>query len=186
MISKKELLKEMNISYGQLYRWKREGLIPDEWFIKQAVSTGQETYFKRDLIIPRIKKILELKEEKSIEELKQFFSPTNDDKVFSIRDLVLIKEIDPIVLKYFSKQKEEFNVMEVVMICFFSMNEEDIDYTKYIDVDFSKIKENDLFCYITNDDKLLICKQMKYIDKDIKFKTIVNLDDIKKMINKEI
>ena len=186
MISKKELLKEMNISYGQLYRWKREGLIPDEWFIKQAVSTGQETYFKRDLIIPRIKKILELKEEKSIEELKQFFSPTNDDKIFSIRDLVLIKEIDPIILKYFSKQKEEFNLMEVVMICFFSMNEKDIDYTKYIDVDFSKIKENDLFCYITNDDKLLICKQMEYINKEIKFKTIVNLDDIKKMINKEI
>lgn len=76
--------------------------------------------------------------------------------------------------------------MEVVMICFFSMNEKDIDYTKYIDVDFSKIKENDLFCYITNDDKLLICKQMEYIDKEIKFKTIVNLDDIKKMINKEI
>ena len=60
MISKKDLLKEMNISYGQLYRWKREGLIPDEWFIKQSVSTGQETFFKRDLIIPRIKQILEL------------------------------------------------------------------------------------------------------------------------------
>ena len=55
MISKKDLLNEMKISYGQLYRWKREGLIPDEWFIKQSVSTGQETYFKRDLIIPRIK-----------------------------------------------------------------------------------------------------------------------------------
>lgn len=186
MISKKELLKEMNISYGQLYRWKREGLIPDEWFIKQSVSTGQETYFKRDLIIPRIKKILELKEEKSIEELKQFFNPNNDEKVFSIRDLVLIKEIDPIVLKYFSKRKEEFNVMEVVMICFFSMNEKDIDYTKYIDVDFSKIKENNLFCYITTDDKLLICKQMEYIDKDMKFKIITNLDEIKKMINNEI
>ena len=61
MISKKDLLNEMNISYGQLYRWKREALIPDEWFIKQSVSTGQETYFRKDLIIPRIKKILELK-----------------------------------------------------------------------------------------------------------------------------
>ena len=46
MISKKDLLKEMNISYGQLYRWKREGLIPDEWFNKQSVSTGQETFFE--------------------------------------------------------------------------------------------------------------------------------------------
>ena len=63
MISKKDLLKEMNISYGQLYRWKREGLIPDEWFIKQSVSTGQETFFKRELIIPRIKAILDLKDQ---------------------------------------------------------------------------------------------------------------------------
>ena len=62
MISKKDLLKKMDISYGQLYRWKREGLIPDEWFIKQSVSTGQETYFKETLIIPRIEKILELKD----------------------------------------------------------------------------------------------------------------------------
>ena len=60
MISKKDLLKEMNISYGQLYRWKREGLIPGEWFNKQSVSTGQETFFERNLIIPRIKKIIEL------------------------------------------------------------------------------------------------------------------------------
>ena len=43
MISKKDLLIQTNISYGQLYRWKREGLIPEEWFIKKSVSTGQET-----------------------------------------------------------------------------------------------------------------------------------------------
>ena len=35
LISKKDLLAETGISYGQLYRWKREQLIPEEWFIKQ-------------------------------------------------------------------------------------------------------------------------------------------------------
>ena len=54
MISKKELLDKMNISYGQLYRWKREGLIPDEWFIKQSVSTDQETFFDEKLILKPI------------------------------------------------------------------------------------------------------------------------------------
>ncbi|NFS84128.1 DUF4004 family protein, partial [Clostridium botulinum] len=39
LISKKELLEEMKISYGQLYRWKRKKLIPEEWFIKKSVST---------------------------------------------------------------------------------------------------------------------------------------------------
>jgi len=48
LISKKELLKQTGISYGQLYRWKREGLIPEEWFIKQPTFTGQETFFSQD------------------------------------------------------------------------------------------------------------------------------------------
>ena len=33
LISKKELLELTGISYGQLYRWKRKNLIPEEWFI---------------------------------------------------------------------------------------------------------------------------------------------------------
>ena len=47
LISKKVLLQEMNISYGQLYRWKRKRLIPEEWFIKRSVVTGQETFFPK-------------------------------------------------------------------------------------------------------------------------------------------
>ena len=45
LISKRELLENTGISYGQLYRWKREGLIPEEWFIKRASFTGQECFF---------------------------------------------------------------------------------------------------------------------------------------------
>ena len=43
-ISKKDLLKRYGISYGALYRWKRMGLIPEEWFIKRSTPTGQETF----------------------------------------------------------------------------------------------------------------------------------------------
>ena len=49
-ITKKELLEQMNISYGQLYRWKRLGLIPESWFIKKPSSTGQETILPRKKI----------------------------------------------------------------------------------------------------------------------------------------
>ena len=49
LISKKDLLQKYDISYGALYRWKRKGLIPDEWFIKKAeelydrvISAGPE------------------------------------------------------------------------------------------------------------------------------------------------
>lgn len=45
LISKKELLERTSISYGQLYRWKRKNLIPEEWFIRKSTFTGQETFF---------------------------------------------------------------------------------------------------------------------------------------------
>lgn len=44
LISKKELLELTGISYGQLYRWKRKNLIPEDWFIRRATFTGQETF----------------------------------------------------------------------------------------------------------------------------------------------
>ncbi|NFS65914.1 DUF4004 family protein [Clostridium botulinum] len=74
LISKKELLEEMKISYGQLYRWKRKKIIPEEWFVKKSVSTGQETFFPRNKIINRINKILELKDEISLDDLANQFS----------------------------------------------------------------------------------------------------------------
>lgn len=47
LISKKQLLDLTGISYGQLYRWKRKQLIPEEWFIRKSTFTGQEPFFQR-------------------------------------------------------------------------------------------------------------------------------------------
>lgn len=58
LISKKELLQKYGISYGALYRWKRMGLIPEDWFLRRATSTGQETFFHRGQICPRVELIL--------------------------------------------------------------------------------------------------------------------------------
>jgi DNA-binding transcriptional MerR regulator len=69
-ISKKDLLLETGISYGQLYRWKREGLIPEEWFVKRASFTGQETFFPRERALERVRAILEMKEGQSLEEIR--------------------------------------------------------------------------------------------------------------------
>ena len=54
LISKKELLNKYGISYGALYRWKRMGLIPEDWFLRRSTSTGQETFFYRQQICPRM------------------------------------------------------------------------------------------------------------------------------------
>ena len=67
LISKKELLDMYGISYGALYRWKRMGLIPEDWFLRRSAPTGQETFFRREQILPRMELILERKA--SLEEL---------------------------------------------------------------------------------------------------------------------
>ena len=69
LISKKELLEKYNISYGALYRWKRKGLIPDEWFIKKSTVTGQETFFPEKLICERVELIIAKKEDVLLDEL---------------------------------------------------------------------------------------------------------------------
>ncbi|MCL6633295.1 MAG: YhbD family protein [Alicyclobacillus herbarius] len=75
LISKKDLLEQTGISYGQLYRWKRKNLIPEEWFIRRSTFTGQETFFPRQQILSRIEKIQSLKDDLSLDELAAMFSP---------------------------------------------------------------------------------------------------------------
>ncbi|MDR1183676.1 MAG: YhbD family protein [Coriobacteriales bacterium] len=70
-ISKKDLLTETGISYGQLYRWKREGLIPEEWFVKRSAFTGQETFFPRARVLERVRAILALKDELSLDQIRE-------------------------------------------------------------------------------------------------------------------
>ena len=80
-ISKKDLLAETGISYGQLYRWKREGLIPEEWFIKRSSFTGQETFFPKERILERVGKILDMKDGQSLEEIRRQIVGEDDVEV---------------------------------------------------------------------------------------------------------
>ena len=74
LISKKEVLEKMGISYGQLYRWKRKGLIPEVWFIRRSTFTGQETFFPRDKILERIERIKAMKEEHPLDDLAELIT----------------------------------------------------------------------------------------------------------------
>ncbi len=88
LISKKELLERYGISYGALYRWKRKGLIPEEWFIKKATVTGQETFFPRELVCARVELIQNQKEELSLDDLAGLFG-----KEEKKREVLTIKSI---------------------------------------------------------------------------------------------
>ena len=74
LISKKKVLEQMGISYGQLYRWKRKGLIPESWFIRRSTFTGQETFFPKDKIVERIGRIKDMKGEHALDDLAEVIS----------------------------------------------------------------------------------------------------------------
>jgi DNA-binding transcriptional MerR regulator len=81
LISKKEVLEKLGISYGQLYRWKRKGLIPESWFVRKATFTGQETFFPEKSITARIKRIVEMKDDYPLDQLADLITTRINDKV---------------------------------------------------------------------------------------------------------
>lgn len=88
LISKKELLELTGISYGQLYRWKRKNLIPEEWFVRKSSFTGQETFFPKHKILQRIERIKNMKDGLSLDELADVFSPSSPIESLSAKHLI--------------------------------------------------------------------------------------------------
>lgn len=125
LISKKELLSRYGISYGALYRWKRKGLIPDEWFIRRSAPTGQETFFKRDAICERIDKILDMRDTEniSLDDMADILYPKDESRVimtvygkygereFSLSEISRISLTD----KKTGEIKEIFNLVKEIM-----------------------------------------------------------------------
>ena len=200
LISKKELLQITDISYGQLYRCKRKKIIPEEWFIKKSVSTGQETFFPEEKILERIREILRLKDTVSLDELSAMFS--NEIKKCEISRKYIVENIIPeYILEMFENKyskKERYNSDEVLFIVIFknmlesgSFNfEEIISLIEKIKENFSVIKDNEiliikrklgvLFYYLTEREEEII--------KDDEAKVLLKLNffEIKKYISRII
>lgn len=87
LIAKKEVLEQTGISYGQFYRWKRKGLIPESWFIRKSTFTGQETFLPKEKILERIELIKELKESYSLEEIAELLSQEPSKRRFEVEEL---------------------------------------------------------------------------------------------------
>lgn len=200
LISKKELLQITDISYGQLYRWKRKKIIPEEWFIKKSVSTGQETFFPEEKILERIREILRLKDTVYLDELSAMFS--NEIKKCEISRKYIVENIIPeYILEMFENKyskKERYNSDEVLFIVIFknmlesgSFNfEEIISLIEKMKENFSFIKDNEiliikrklgvLFYYLTEREEEII--------KDDEAKVLLKLNffEIKKYISRII
>lgn len=78
LISKKDLLNEMSISYGQLYRWKRK-INSRRMVYKEKCFYRAGDIFPRKKIIERVQTILECKDGISLDELAYKFSKNIKD-----------------------------------------------------------------------------------------------------------
>lgn len=198
MISKKDLLKETGISYGQLYRWKRENLIPEEWFIKQSSFTGQETFFPREKILSRIKAIQELKDEYSLEELAKMLSPEISQRIFTKEDLGVIEEIDMDLVPIFTKdlKKSSFNFMDIVIITAFSKLKKEFyeieneQYASMINniidyyINLKNMEYSLMIYYKSKEYFAVLCSNTStiFIDKRLELIKTINLDEISNII----
>ncbi|HEY9186627.1 MAG TPA: DUF4004 family protein [Ignavibacteria bacterium] len=117
LISKKDLLELTGISYGQLYRWKRKGLIPESWFIKKSSYTGQETFFPKSDILQRIEKIKNLKDEVQLDELVNYFSNIPTSIEISVEEITKLNIISSYILKeFFKDEKIKLNFYDLLYL----------------------------------------------------------------------
>jgi len=116
LIAKKDLLTLVGISYGQLYRWKRKGLIPEEWFIRKSTFTGQETFFPRGKVLVRIEKILQLKEDASLDALAELLSVHPLQVALSGAALVSRNIVTAASLELFRRQAGELPTLTFAQI----------------------------------------------------------------------
>jgi len=118
LISKKELLDLTGISYGQLYRWKRKRLIPEEWFIKKPSFTGQETFFPKDDILKRIDKIINMKDDLSLDDIAEKVSPGPVSLNLNKNELVERGIVSASSIEYYIKHQFNTDVFNFEKILF--------------------------------------------------------------------
>lgn len=119
LISKKDLLEAADITYGQLYRWKRKNLIPEEWFIRKSTYTGQETFFPQEQILSRIGKIQQMKGNISLDDLADMFSPNLTETLFLKSDLLQRNIVSTTVMDFVTEQigdAETFSFEQVLVL----------------------------------------------------------------------
>ncbi len=103
-ISKKELLVVAGISYGQLYRWKRKGLIPEDWFQRKSTFTGQETFFPRERVLARIEKIKAMQDEDaSLDEIADAVAPNLGEASMTLPEVRELSLVSPEAAELFAE-----------------------------------------------------------------------------------
>jgi hypothetical protein len=118
LISKKELLDLTGISYGQLYRWKRKQLIPEDWFIKKSSFTGQETFFPKEKILGRVDKIINMKDDHSLDDIADRVSTAPVNFSLSKDELIAKNLVSLNTINFYTQHKGDPEIFSFDRILF--------------------------------------------------------------------
>jgi DNA-binding transcriptional MerR regulator len=163
LISKKDLLEEANISYGQLYRWKRKNLIPENWFIRKSTFTGQETFFPKDDILQRIQKIKTLKDDLSLDELADMFSPSPTLTSLSAEELTKRNIVSQTTLDMFNNlhgPSQSFSFNQLLTLYVLNSLLETGDVNRAEGIDLLKLFHEQEQIVKTTDSELIFIRKM--------------------------
>lgn len=188
------------ISYGQLYRWKREKLIPEDWFIKQASITGQETFFPKEKVLLRVNRILEWKDKYSLEEMAAMLSPEFVDQLFSEEQLDQFQEIEVNVAALFMDiwDKDEFSFREILWMMVFSKYHREHkgeeaklrDVLEHIAQALMKLPSLDYnFCFLEHNDTIYAVLQPSthslYLDDRMHVQMVISLQEMSQQMKEK-
>lgn len=204
LISKKELLDLTGISYGQLYRWKRKNIIPEDWFIKKSSFTGQETFFPREKILSRIDKIKNMKDNLSLDDIAGMVSPNPVNIVFSKNEIIKRNIVtDNTLNKYiqFQNYNEDYFNFDRLLYLFildriFKSGEMNIDEVKLIintlEENYTKYSEKDCELFFIRKFGVPVCFLANYpneinFESEIKYiyRTVLSncIEELKILLN---
>ncbi|MFQ5794395.1 MAG: DUF4004 family protein [Candidatus Bipolaricaulia bacterium] len=123
-ISKKDVLEQTKISYGQFYRWKRKGLIPEVWFERRSTYTGQETFLPREKILERIERIKSLKDDYSLDEIAEMLSPDLARKSYTASEVAMMDWISEAVRDLYESVRSQEGVYRFDEILYLTVVEQ--------------------------------------------------------------
>lgn len=195
LISKKDLLIKANISYGQLYRWKRKNIIPEEWFIKKSTFTGQETFFPKEKILERIDLILSMKDDVSLDDIANMFTRKTDSKEFSMEDMIEKKVISDYTKEVFyslyganenigRKELLVITIIEKYLVKSVITMDEMKSIISIVNNDFDKIYKDNARIYVFRKvgvPFILGCIDYKQVIFDKELVKIIDIDVIKEI-----
>jgi hypothetical protein len=116
-------------------------------------------------------------------------SDNKEKHSFTMREVILIDEIDPYVLKGFLNDRKELSITELAIIYIFSKYQKYVNITEYKHINFNDSSLNDKIIYICNIDRsyiLIVGDEDIIIDPKIKILYCEKMEEAISFIAKKV